>query len=175
MGRLVQRILHVFVPHVQIAGNGTNALGSDGLPGLSSEFTLSCRLYRGTVSSLAHLLAGTSTPLNSPTGVSGFDVSGAMYISDTSSAVVRKLLANGTMTIVAGTLGVTGTAGNNVPGTSASLKSPRGLTLISSGAVLISDATAVRVLYPNRTLATLIGTLGTTGVGGDGGPGSLPF
>lgn len=103
--------------------------------------------------------AGTATPLNSPVGVTSYDTSGSLYISDLGSAVVRRLQANGTMTVVAGSLGTTGTTGNNVPGTSAFLKSPRGLTLLSSSAVLIADATAVRILYPNRTLSTLIGTV----------------
>ena len=100
------------------------------------------------------------------------DATGAIYISDTGASVVRKLYPNGTLRIVAGSLGVSGASGNWVRGTSALLRAPRGLTLINgSGAVLVSDVSAVRVLYPNLTIATLVGSLGATGSGGNGGPG----
>jgi hypothetical protein len=118
-------------------------------------------------------VAADLTALNNPQGISTFDSEGTFYVSDSNNRVVRRIYPNGTAVIVVGRLGVSGNTGSRVAGTAALLNTPRALTLWgSSGAdVIIADsgAHALRVLYANQSLITLMGTLASPGYSGDGG------
>ena len=149
---------------IAVVGNGSNAAGDDGLPG---AWVCGCATYyiRAYMCSCA---AASRTLLNFPVGVSAFDPSGSFYVSDTVNRVVRRIFPNGTTRIVAGSLGVAGVTGNNVPGTAALCNYPRALTI--SGADLViadSGASVVRILYENQTLSTVMGSLGTVGSTGE--------
>jgi hypothetical protein len=109
------------------------------------------------------LCAGTLTALNNPVGVSAYDASGTFYVSDTGNRVLRRVFPNGTTSVVAGTLGVSGN-------TLSLLNFPRAITLVGNDVVIAdSGAHVIRVLYPNGTLSTLFGVLGSSAYSGDGG------
>lgn len=156
---------------VAVVGNGTNAAGDDGLSGMAARRRASCE--NSTWPNML-LFAATATQLNSPAGVSAYDPSGSFYVSDTVNRVVRRIYPNGTARVVAGSIGVAGVTGNNVPGTAALCNYPRALT-ISGADVVIADSGAhlVRILYANQTLSTLIGVPGSSGSTGDGGLGEF--
>lgn len=102
------------------------------------------------------------------------DASGTYYVSDTLNFVVRRLNGStGVFNIVAGRLGVSGSSGSGVPGTSALLAAPKGLTLLSTGDLVITDSNgpAIRLLSSNLTIVTLAGILGLAGYAGNNGPG----
>lgn len=157
---------------VTVVGNGSNAGGSDGLPGTYA--CVNTQVLRCTVPLYprSSIFVATLTAINLPVGVSAYDPSGSFYVSDTLNRVVRRVYPNGSAFIVAGSLGVSGATGNRVPGKAALFTFPRSLT-ISGSDVVISDSGvhAVRVLYANQTVATLMGVLGSSGVSGDGGLG----
>lgn len=115
----------------------------------------------------AYLPSGTMTALNGPAGVSEFDPAGTFYVSDTMNRVVRRIFQNGTAAIVAGVLGVSGSAAGL-------LNFPRAISLIGND-VLISDSGqhAVRILYANSTLSSIFGVVGASAYSGDGGLGEL--
>jgi hypothetical protein len=120
--------------------------------------------------------AADATALNNPLGVSTYDSQGTFYVSDTNNRVVRRIYPNGTAVIVVGKLGVSGNSGSRVAGTAALLNTPRALTLlgVDGSDVIIADsgAHALRVLYANQSLITLMGSLGSFGYSGDGGLGA---
>ena len=68
----------------------------------------------------------TSIPLALPSAIV-FDPQGNLYLAETANHVIRKVDTTGHITTVAGT-GTQGSAGENVPATSADLDSPQGLS-----------------------------------------------
>ena len=98
-------------------------------------------------------------------GVS-LDKSGNPLIVDAGNAQVRKL--NTGTSIVSDTAG--GYAGNNIPGTMASLNAPESIAFDSAGNMYIAEifGNRVRKLSTTGTLTTFAGT-GVTGYSGDGG------
>ncbi len=121
----------------------------------------------------------TATSLNVPGGVA-VDGAGNLYIADTNNNVVRKVdLTTGTITTVAGN-GQPGYSGDSGLATSASLNSPQGITVDSTGDLYIADtgnnvirevlAVAQGTLSPGD-ITTVVGSHpGTAGFGGDNGP-----
>ncbi len=105
-------------------------------------------------------VAGTGTPgfngdgpaqgaqLSFPYGVA-VDWAGNLYIGDTGNDLVRKV-SNGVLTTVAGN-GSVGWGGDDGPATSASLDSPQGVAVDSTGKAYFADALnrRVRVLIPS--------------------------
>ncbi len=107
------------------------------------------------------------------TGFSGAlvaDTMGNIYASD-GSAVVWKITATGTATIVAGSPSLYGYNGDGIPATSASLSSPNGLALDTAGNLYISDSGNNRIRKVNTSgiISTVAGN-GFCGSSGDGGP-----
>src|SRR5947208_2599138 len=78
----------------------------------------------------------------------------------------------GTITMVAGTLTVSGSTGDGGPATAAKLHSPSGVAATADGGYLIADANneVVRRVSPAGTITTVAGTLTVSGSTGDGGP-----
>jgi trimeric autotransporter adhesin len=111
----------------------------------------------------------TSAQFKGPTGVA-VDLAGDIYVSDSTSAVVRKISTSGIITTFAG--GGTPASGNGDggPATSAKLTGPYGLAVDASGNVYIADqaASLVRMVASNGTISTFAGT--TKGNSGQGGP-----
>ncbi len=120
----------------------------------------------------------TSAEMSYPTGVL-VDAAGDIYISDSSSGVVRKVAAaTGTITIYAG--GGTGLPYNSIgdggPATSATLEIPEGLALDSKGNLYIADSEDEVIREVNAStgnISTVAGSYNGFGDGayyGDGGP-----
>jgi sugar lactone lactonase YvrE len=117
-----------------------------------------------------------SAQLDRPTALA-FDSAGNLYLADTSNHRVRRIAAaTGAITTVAGN-GIEAFAGDNGPATDASIDSPTGLALDSSGNLYIADTHNGRV----REVAAATGIISTVagaGVvggnvqsfGGDNGP-----
>ena len=117
----------------------------------------------------------TRTALNIPGGVSGYDATGTFYVADSGSFVVRRVFTNGTASIVAGVLGVSGNSSGGA-GTASLLQTPRAVTLTTSGDLLITmappaSAVCLLRLSSDCTLTIFAGKLGYPGTSGDGGQG----
>ena len=103
-----------------------------------------------------------------PDGVA-VDGAGNLYVADT---VARRIVevSGGTYTTIAGT-GNSGFAGDDGPGTRASLNDPMGLAVDSKGNVYIADTfnSRIRKLTPSGTITSIAGNGGLY-FSGDGGP-----
>ena len=105
----------------------------------------------------------TSTEFNSPEGVA-VSSTGVVYVADTNNDIVWKV-SRGTASVYAGTPGVAGDSGDGSLATGATLDSPTGLALDSSGDLFIVDSSdcAVReVSASTGDISTVLGT-GTCG------------
>ena len=132
------------IPTDSVAGNGTAGYSGDQGP-------------------------ATSAQLNDPNAVV-VDNSGSIYIADTCNHRVRKVDRTGRITTVAGN-GKAGYSGDGALATAASLESPKGLALDSSGNLYIADFqnSRVRRVSPAGIISTVAGN-GKDGYSGDGGP-----
>jgi trimeric autotransporter adhesin len=121
------------------AGNATEAYSGDGGPPKSAE-------------------------LNNP-GAVFVDLSGNVFIADTSNSVIREIVASsGDITTVAGN-GVAGYSGDTGPATSAELNFPQGVFVDSQGDIFIADSAnnVIReVVASTGKIQTVVGN-GTAG------------
>jgi sugar lactone lactonase YvrE len=80
---------------------------------------------------------------------------GSLYFDDTFNYVIRKVDPNGVITVVVGT-GIPGYSGDGGPATSARISEVFGMACRPLGGLYIADSSngAVRILYPNGTIAT---------------------
>ncbi len=116
--------------------------------------------------------AATSAELNTPIAVA-VDSSGNLYIADSANNRIRKVAKSGGLISTIAGNGTPQFAGDNGAATSASLNTPYGLAVDSSGNVYIGDLLnyAVRKVTPSGTISTVAGT-NVFGFSGDGGPGT---
>ena len=112
--------------------------------------------------------SATTVPLRAPAGVA-VDSSGNIYVADRDDNRVRKITPANIITTFAGT-GLPGYSGDRGKATQATLTSPTGLAIDSSGNVYIADRDnyAVRRVSPDGTINTVAGN-GTPGFSGDNG------
>jgi sugar lactone lactonase YvrE len=112
--------------------------------------------------------AAVSATLNKPSAVLEGST-GNLYVLDTGNDVVRLVNTTGTITTIAGN-GNAGYSGDNGPATSATLHSPYGLNIDSSGNLYVADSAnnAVRMVSTAGIISTIAGT-GTAGYSGDNG------
>jgi len=131
----------------------------------------------GTISTAVASL-NSPTGLGGPTGLNGpnglaFDSSGALYIADTNSHVIRKLL-NGSVTTVAGVDGQFGNDGDAGMATDAHLETPNAVAFDRAGNMYIADSgnNRIRVVSRDGTIQQFAGDAqqGLPGQGGDNGP-----
>jgi sugar lactone lactonase YvrE len=96
--------------------------------------------------------------LNNPQGVTA-DAQGNVYIADTNNNVVRKVDTTGTITLFAGTPGVSGNSGDNGPATSATLGQIYQLATDLNGNLYIADFGngVVRKVDSTGTITTYAG------------------
>ena len=113
----------------------------------------------------------TSASLSSPSGVA-VDASGNLFIAEFGNRRVRRVDgATGFITTVAGD-GAFGFSGDGGPATSASLNSPRGVTVDASGNLFIADTFNNRIRRVDAAIGivTTVAGTGVEGFSGDGGP-----
>ena len=114
----------------------------------------------------------TSAVLGYPAGLA-IDLSGNLYIADAGAHRVRKVsVVDGTITTVAGPGSTNGALGDGGPATSATLGSPRGITVDAVGNLYISDDgnNRVRKVSADGTITTVAGGGPNSTNLGDGGP-----
>jgi sugar lactone lactonase YvrE len=135
-----------------ICGDGTPAFLGEGVP--ASEARLSSP-------------RGQSAP---PAGRITRTARGEIIIADTGNHVIRKIDGAGMITTIAGTPNVAGYAGDGGPATAALLNTPSDVAAAPDGSIYVADTLnhVVRVLHPDGTIATAVGT-GVRGFAGDGG------
>ena len=99
--------------------------------------------------------AATNASLNSPDGVA-LDIAGNLFIADTGNSRVRKVATNGIITTVAGG----GSGGDGGAATGASLSSPTGVALDTSGNLYIADSghSRIRMVNTSGIITTVAGT-----------------
>jgi uncharacterized protein (TIGR03437 family) len=134
-------------------------------------------------SSLSSVIPASDLPLSLPFGV-GVGPDGSVYVADTNSDVIRKILPDGLAFTVAGT-GAAEYSGNGGPATSAGLITPRNVAFDSKGNLYIADfgSNRVREVDANGNISTVAGN-GSAPYNGDGilateaslsGPSALAF
>ncbi|MEO8135100.1 MAG: hypothetical protein ABI831_14095, partial [Betaproteobacteria bacterium] len=94
----------------------------------------------------------------------------SLYIADCN--VIRRIAPDGIITVVAGTLGNSGFAGDGGPATLALLSQPQGVAVGSDGSLYIADGRRIRRVGPDGIITTVTGTA-SGGSTGDGGPAIL--
>jgi sugar lactone lactonase YvrE len=106
--------------------------------------------------------AATSATLNSPRGIC-IDITGNLYIADSSNSVIRKI---GNTALIAGISGISGSSGDNGAATSAKLNSPSGI-YYDGTSVYVADTgnSRIRKFNVSGTISTIAGT-GTAGYNG---------
>jgi uncharacterized protein (TIGR03437 family) len=112
-----------------VAGNGSGTYSGDGGP-------------------------ATTAGLYQPNGIA-VDVAGNLYIADTGDQRVREVIANGTITTIAGNGGI-GSSGDGGPATSATLNAPYALALGNGGTLYVADTgSAETAEYPTGSVRLL--------------------
>ena len=98
------------------------------------------------------------------------DSAGNIYAADYDQHVIWKVDRQGGTTVVAGTQGTPGYAGDGGPARLARLSNPLGVAVAADGTIYIGDYgnDRIRRVAPNGTITTLAGT-GVGGFTGDGG------
>ncbi|MBL9214422.1 MAG: hypothetical protein JNG83_02990 [Opitutaceae bacterium] len=91
------------------------------------------------------------------------DGAGTLYVADTANNVIRKIASDGTVTVVAGTAGVAGSA--DATGAGASFNGPTGITLDSAGNLYVCDTgnATIRRITPAGVVTTFAGSAGSRG------------
>lgn len=114
----------------------------------------------------------TTGRLLAPAGLA-VDQSGALYISESDGARVRRLTRSGAIETIAGT-GKAGRAGDRGPAKSAELNGPQGIAIGANRVIYVADQGnhRIRAVAPNGTISTIAGT-GQAGYGGDGAAAAL--
>ena len=130
-----------------VAGTGVPGYSGDGGPAIKAE-------------------------LNAPWGIL-VDNNDNLLIADSNNDVIRKVGSDGIIQTIAGN-GEEGYDGDGGPARAAKLNTPQSLAVDAAGRLYIGDEhnDAIRVVEPNGTIRTLVGSKGP-GFSGDGGPASL--
>jgi sugar lactone lactonase YvrE len=105
---------------------------------------------------------GTAASFNNPAGIA-VDASGNLYVADSNNDLIRKITADGVVTTLAGSAGVTGAV--NGTGTAASFWHPWGIAVDSSGNVYVADQlnAVIRKITTDGVVTTLAGSAGVYG------------
>jgi len=120
----------------------------------------------------------TTTAVVGPAGLA-FNAAGDLYISEGADSRVRKVTPDGIISTVAGqTKRTRGFSGDGGPATAATLTSPQGLAVDSSGNLYIADTgnSRVRKVDASGIITTIAGIDGNASTPiGDGGPATSAF
>ena len=105
---------------------------------------------------------GAAARFDGPVGVA-VDGAGNVYVADSANNTIRKITADGVVTTLAGTPGVTGSADGT--GAAASFNMPQGVATDGAGNVYVADLSnnTIRKITAAGVVTTLAGTAGVTG------------
>jgi sugar lactone lactonase YvrE len=106
--------------------------------------------------------AGSVAQFSLPIGIA-VDGSGNLYVADSGNYLIRKITPGGSVTTLAGAVGVIGSIDGT--GTAAQFNVPEGVAVDRSGNVYVADRhnDTIRLITPAGVVTTLAGTPGTTG------------
>lgn len=105
---------------------------------------------------------GSAASFNLPNGFAIDKARGVFYVADMGNRTVRKVTSAGTVTTLAGSAGVIGSADGT--GSAASFNNLTAITTDPSGNVIVVDGSSVRTITPAGVVTTLAGV--TVGAGG---------
>ena len=107
--------------------------------------------------------SGATATFNAPASIA-LDGNGNIYVADTFNHTIRRLNAAGTVTTLAGTAGVPGSADG--AGATARFNFPSGLVTDSAGNLYVADFGnhAIRKVTPTGTVTTIAGTAAAAGI-----------
>jgi DNA-binding beta-propeller fold protein YncE len=144
------------------------------------------QIYKVTPSGTLSIIAGTGgsgTPTPGPAASSQFyspadvavDSVGNLYIADQGNNLIEKVIPSGTLSIIAGTPGSSGTPTPG-PATSSPLNNPLGVAVDSVGNLYIADQgnNVIEEVTPSGTLSIIAGT-GSLGAATPGPATSSPL
>ena len=105
---------------------------------------------------------GSSARFNNPSGID-VDSAGNVFVADTTNNLIRKVTPAGTVTTIAGLVGVSGTSDGD--GSNALFNQPGGLALDSSGNVYVADTgnSTIRRISSAGAVVTVAGLSGIAG------------
>ena len=131
----------------------------------------------GQIQNLAGVFTGSggqdgtnwNARFNNPQGMA-CDAAGNIYVADQDNHAIRKITANGTVTMVAGSFtgsGASGFSGSADGGakTAARFNKPSDVAVDAAGNIYVADSGnhAIRKISTNGTVSTLAGTMGAAG------------
>jgi sugar lactone lactonase YvrE len=102
----------------------------------------------------------SSVRFSDPTAIAA-DKQGNLYIADSGNFVVRKISRDGTVAVLAGTVGQKGIADGDLA--TARFTNLRGIAVDSNGNVYVSDESAIRKIKADGTVSTLAGSVDESG------------
>ncbi|HEY1170146.1 MAG TPA: NHL repeat-containing protein [Verrucomicrobiae bacterium] len=104
----------------------------------------------------------SAAKFNDPAGLV-FDAQGNLFVADSRNHVIRKVAMDGTVSLLAGTVGQAGFA--NGSGSGVKFDTPFGLTIAGDGALLVADTGnhILRRVAMNGAVTTYAGLAGTPG------------
>jgi len=115
---------------------------------------------------------GSAARFNEPYGIT-LDSTGNVYVAEWQNSAIRKVAPDGTVSTVAGLMGVTGTT--DATGTSARFAHCEGVTIDpATGTLYVADTYnhTIRQIASSGTVTTLAGTPGVSGTGDGVGSGA---
>ena len=132
---------------------------------ISPQGVVTVSTFAGLASTGSANGTGEAAQFNSPEGVA-VDGSGNVFIADTNNNTIRKIVISqgaGTVTTLAGTLGVAGSADGT--GSAAEFSNPSGLAVDGSGNIYVADTgnDTIREITPAGAVTTLAGNPGYSG------------
>ena len=126
--------------------------------------------------SMGHVSRFTSLDANDPLYLPNgmvFDRDGSMLVADAWNHVIRRVFQDGKYTIVAGKVGIPGSADGDKD--AARFYAPQGITLDSAGNILVADTYnhTIRKITKDGRVSTVIGVAGERGFRGGKLPGRI--
>ncbi|MBI3758433.1 MAG: SMP-30/gluconolactonase/LRE family protein, partial [Deltaproteobacteria bacterium] len=148
---------------------GTGCTGGGGGDPNATNYNINAFAGNGNFGTSGDSGAATTATLKEPRGVA-LDAAGNVYIADQEAHAIRRVNAQGNISLFAGA-GVKGFAGDNGPAANARFNSPTGLAVdLTRNILFVADTGNHRIRridLATNTITTLAGN-GAAGLGGDG-------